>query len=81
MLHSNAAVRKIGILEGHRTLPRHVCSSAVVWALHVPSKPENLRTDKQVAALEAAKSEFEASWQHWGTRPSSPASAKGSRCE
>ena len=31
------------------------------WALHFPSKPENLRTDNRVATLEAAKVEFEAS--------------------
>jgi hypothetical protein len=29
------------------------------WALHFPSKPENLRTDNRVATLEAAKAEFE----------------------
>ena len=34
------------------------------WALHFPSKPENLRTDNRVATLEAAKAEFEASWRH-----------------
>jgi hypothetical protein len=37
----------------------------VVWALHFPSKPENLRTDNRVATLEAAKVEFEASWRQW----------------
>jgi hypothetical protein len=35
------------------------------WALHFPSKPENLRTDNRVATLEAAKAEFEASWEAW----------------
>jgi hypothetical protein len=35
------------------------------WALHFPSKPENLRTDNRVATLEAAKAEFEASWRQW----------------
>ena len=35
------------------------------WALHFPSKPENLRTDNRVATLEAAKAEFEASWKQW----------------
>ena len=33
------------------------------WALHFPSKPESLRTDNRVATLEAAKAEFEASWE------------------
>ena len=32
------------------------------WALHLPSKPESLRTDNRVATLEAAKAEFKASW-------------------
>jgi hypothetical protein len=31
--------------------------------LHFPSKPESLRTDNRVATLEAAKAEFEASWE------------------
>jgi hypothetical protein len=35
------------------------------WALHFPSKPENLRTDNRVATLEAAKAESEASWRQW----------------
>ena len=35
------------------------------WALHFPSKPESLRTDNRVATLEAAKAEFEASWEAW----------------
>ena len=35
------------------------------WALHFPSKPENLRTDNRVATLEAAKAEFEACWRQW----------------
>jgi hypothetical protein len=35
------------------------------WALHFPSKSENLRTDNRVATLEAAKAEFEASWRQW----------------
>ena len=30
-----------------------------------PSKPESLRTDNRVATLEAAKAEFEASWEAW----------------
>jgi len=33
--------------------------------LQFPSKPENLRTDNRVATLEAAKAEFEASWDAW----------------
>ena len=35
------------------------------WALHPPSRPENLRIAIQVATLEAAKAEFEASWKQW----------------
>jgi hypothetical protein len=35
------------------------------FGLHFPSKPENLRTDNRVATLEAAKAEFEASWEAW----------------
>jgi hypothetical protein len=35
------------------------------WALHAPSKPETLRNSNQVATLEAAKAEFEASWKQW----------------
>jgi hypothetical protein len=30
-----------------------------------PSKPESLRISNQVATLEAAKAEFEASWKQW----------------
>jgi hypothetical protein len=33
------------------------------WALHAPSKPGTLRISNQVATLEAAKAEFEASWK------------------
>jgi hypothetical protein len=29
------------------------------WALHFPSKPENLRTDNRVATLEEAKAQFQ----------------------
>ena len=35
------------------------------WALHFPSKAEGLRTDNRVATLEAAKAEFEESWDEW----------------
>jgi hypothetical protein len=35
------------------------------WALHAPSKPGTLRISNQVATLEAAKAEFEASWKLW----------------
>ena len=31
------------------------------WALHAPSKPGEMRTSNQVATLEVAKAEFEAS--------------------
>ena len=35
------------------------------WALHAPSKPGDMRTSNQVATLDEAKAEFEASWKHW----------------
>jgi hypothetical protein len=35
------------------------------WALHVPSKPGTMRSSNQVASLEIAKGEFEASWEQW----------------
>ena len=34
-------------------------------ALHAPSKPGEMRTSNQVATLEVAKAEFEASWKQW----------------
>ena len=33
------------------------------WALHAPSKPGSMRTSNQVATLDQAKAEFEASWK------------------
>ena len=36
------------------------------WALHAPSKPGSMRFSNQVAALETAKAEFEASWKQKG---------------
>ena len=36
------------------------------WALYAPSKSGTLRTANQVAMLEVAKAEFEASWKRWG---------------
>jgi hypothetical protein len=35
------------------------------WAPHSPSKPGTLRISNQVATLEVAKAEFEASWKQW----------------
>ena len=35
------------------------------WALHAPSKPGEMRTSNQVATLDEAKAEFEASWKQW----------------
>ena len=35
------------------------------WSLFCPSKPESLRISNQVASLELAKAEFEASWKQW----------------
>jgi hypothetical protein len=35
------------------------------WALHAPSKPGEMRTSKQVATMDEAKAEFEASWKRW----------------
>ena len=31
----------------------------------LPSKPGEMRTSNQVATLEVAKAEFEASWKRW----------------
>ena len=52
----------IGRIYEVRGCPEHL---RWFWALHFPSKPENLRTDNRVATLEAAKAEFEASWEAW----------------
>ena len=35
------------------------------WALRAPSKPGEMRTSNQVATLDEAKTEFEASWKQW----------------
>ena len=35
------------------------------WALHAPGGRETLRSSNQVATLEVAKAEFEASWKQW----------------
>jgi hypothetical protein len=35
------------------------------WALHAPGGRETLRSSNQVATLEVAKAEFEASWIAW----------------
>jgi hypothetical protein len=35
------------------------------WALHAPSKPGEMRTSNQVATMDEAKAEFEASWKRW----------------
>jgi hypothetical protein len=35
------------------------------WALHAPSKPGSMWISNQVATLEIAKAEFEASWKQW----------------
>jgi hypothetical protein len=37
-------------------------------ALHAPSKPGTMRTSNQVATLDEAKAEFEASWTQWEVR-------------
>jgi hypothetical protein len=36
-----------------------------VTELHCPSKPGSMRISNQVATLEIAKAEFEASWKQW----------------
>jgi hypothetical protein len=33
------------------------------WALYAPSKPGSMRISNQVATLDEAKAEFEASWK------------------
>ena len=35
------------------------------WALHAPSKPGEMRTSNQVATMDEAKAELEASWKRW----------------
>jgi hypothetical protein len=39
--------------------------SALVLGLHAPSKPGSMRISNQVATLDIAKTEFEASWKQW----------------
>ena len=55
----------IGRIYETRSDPEHL---RWFWALHPPSRPENLRIANQVATLEAAKAEFEASWKQWKAR-------------
>src|SRR3977135_510708 len=45
--------------------PQRPRGSALVLGAAPPSRPENLRIANQVATLEAAKAEFEASWKRW----------------
>jgi hypothetical protein len=52
----------IGRIYQRRTGPE---SLRWFWALHAPSKPGEMRTWNQVATLEVAKAEFEASWKQW----------------
>jgi hypothetical protein len=52
----------IGRIYETRSGPEHL---RWFWALHSPSKPGNLRIANQVATLEVAKAEFEASWKQW----------------
>jgi hypothetical protein len=52
----------IGRIYQRRTGPE---SLRWFWALHAPSKPGEMRTSNQVATLEVAKAEFEASWKQW----------------
>ncbi len=35
------------------------------WALYAPSKPGTMRISNQVATLDEAKAEFEATWKQW----------------
>ena len=37
------------------------------WALHAPCGRATLRSSNQVATLDEAKAEFEASWKQWKT--------------
>jgi len=52
----------IGRIYEKRSSPEHL---RWFWSLFCPSKPESLRTSNQVATLEIAKAEFEASWNQW----------------
>jgi hypothetical protein len=50
----------IGRIYENRSGPEHL---RWFWALHAPSKADDLRIANQVATLDAAKAEFEASWK------------------
>ena len=52
----------IGRIYKTRTGPQHL---RWFWALHFPSRPENLRTDNRAGSLEAAKKEFGECWRKW----------------
>src|SRR4051794_11822486 len=54
--------RSIGRIYQTRTGPE---SLRWFWALHAPSKPGSMRISNQVATLDEAKAEFEASWKQW----------------
>ena len=49
----------------HLRDPHLPCRAALVLAPHAPSKPGAMRTSNQVATLDQAKAEFEASWKQW----------------
>ena len=52
----------IGRIYEKRSSPEHL---RWFWSLFCPTKPESLRISNQVATLEIAKAEFEASWNQW----------------
>ena len=52
-----------GVFSGEWCIGRIYQGASLVLALHAPSKPGSMRISNQVAALETAKAEFEASWK------------------
>jgi hypothetical protein len=52
----------IGRIYQNRSGPESLCW---FWALHAPGGRETLRSSNQVATLEIAKAEFEASCKQW----------------
>jgi hypothetical protein len=54
----------IGRIYEKRSAPQHL---RWFWSLFCPSMPGEMRTSNQVATLDEAKAEFEASWKRWKT--------------
>jgi hypothetical protein len=52
----------IGRISENRSGPEHMRWS---WVAALPQQARSLRTSNEVATLDAAKAEFEASWKQW----------------